>query len=138
MKNALIALALVFTVGQASAQSGLELTSALTLAPFATATKLIESGVVTMLSPFAITSASVQGRGVAGKEQLKDELVSLNEDMIAGKVKVIADVRQPALRELFEEMVVDEKQMNEINSIVKTGTNVHKMATAVALTLMLE
>lgn len=138
MKNAFLVLALVFTLGNAFAQSVIDLTSATTLAPFATATKLIESGTITILAPFASTSASVQARGVAGKEQLKDELVALNQDMIAGKVKSVEDVRQPALRELFEEIVADENQMNEIAAIVNVGTDVHKIATAVTVTLMLE
>src|SRR5688572_18295573 len=108
MKNVLLILALMFTLSNAFAQSALEATSATTLSPFATATRLLESGTVTSLAPFASTIATAQARGVAGKEQLKDELVALNDDMVAGSVKNIEQVRQPALKELFAEIASDE------------------------------
>jgi hypothetical protein len=138
MKSAILLLALVLSIGQGFAQSVLEATSATTLSPFATATKLLESATVTMISPFATTLASAQARGVAGKEQLKDELVALNQDMVAGKVKSIEEVRQPALRELLEEIAADEKQMEEINALISAGSKLHRVATAVTVALMME
>lgn len=138
MKNVLLVLALMFTLSNAFAQSALEATSATTLSPFATATRILESGTVTSLAPFASTIATAQARGVAGKEQLKDELVALNDDMVAGSVKNIEQVRQPALKELFAEIAADEAQMESINSVIKSGSKLHRIATAVTVSLLAE
>lgn len=138
MKNVLLVLALMFTLSNAFAQSALEATSATTLSPFATATRILESGTVTSLAPFASTIATAQARGVAGKEQLKDELVALNDDMVAGSVKNIEEVRQPALKELFAEIAADEAQMDSINSVIKSGSKLHRIATAVTVSLLAE
>lgn len=138
MKNVLLVLALMFTLSNAFAQSALEATSATTLSPFATATRLLESGTVTSLAPFASTIASAQARGVAGKEQLKDELVALNDDMVSGAVKSIDEVRQPALKELFAEIAADEAQMDSINSVIKSGSKLHRIASAVTVSLLVE
>ena len=134
MKNALIVMSLLFALSNAFAQS----TTQTTLSPFATATRLMESGTVTALAPFASTIATAQQRGVAGKEQLKDELVALNEDIISGRVKEIAEVRQPALKELFEEIAADDAQMADINSVVDSGSELHRIATAVTVVLLTE
>ncbi len=138
MKNVLLVLALMFTLSNAFAQSGIEATSATTLSPFATATRLLESGTVTSLAPFASTIASAQARGVAGKEQLKDELVALNDDMVSGAVKSIDEVRQPALKELFAEIAADDAQMESINSVIKSGSKLHRIASAVTVSLLVE
>lgn len=138
MKNALLVLALMFTLSNAFAQNIIEATSATTLSPFATATRILESGIVTSLAPFASTIATAQARGVAGKEQLKDELVSLNDDMASGSVKSIDEVRQPALKELFAEIAADEAQMESINSVIKSGSKLHRIATAVTVSLLAE
>jgi glutamine synthetase type III len=138
MKKVFLAMALLMNFNPVFAQDAIEISTAITLSPFATATKLIESAVITVMSPFATTLASTQNRGVAGKEQLKDELVALNEDMMGGQVKRIQEVRQPALRELFEEISADQVQMDEINSVIVEGSDLHRIATAVTVTLMLE
>lgn len=105
------------------------------LSPIATATRLLE---VTIVAPFQTTLATVQARGVAGREQIKDELVALNEDIIAGRVETIDQVRQPALKELFEEISNDEVQMEQINSTVTEGSELHKVATAVSYMVLAE
>ncbi|MFP5386113.1 MAG: hypothetical protein ACLGHN_08550 [Bacteriovoracia bacterium] len=138
MKNLFIVLALLFSLGSAFAQSGIEATSATTLSPFATATRLMESATVTSLAPFASTIATAQARGVAGREQLKDELVALNDDMVAGVVRSIDDVRQPTLKELFLEIEADEAQMENINAVVAEGSKLHRIATAVTVALLAE
>lgn len=138
MKNALIVLALMFTLSNAFAQSIIEASTATTISPFVTATRLMESATVTSLAPFASTIATAQARGVAGKEQLKDELVSLNDDMIAGTVRSIDEVRQPALKELFAEIAADEAQMESINSVINSGSKLHRIATAVTVSLLAE
>lgn len=138
MKNILIIAAMVLTIGQAFSQTGIEASTASTLSPFATATRLMESATVTALAPFASTIATVQSRGVAGKEQLKDELVGLNDDMMKGLVKTVEDVRQPTLRELFLEISSDDSQMENISLVVKSGSRLHRIATAVTMTLLAE
>ena len=104
-----------------------------TLSPFVTATRLVE---LTVLAPIASTAASVQQRGVAGQEQLKDELVALNDDMISGAVKSIDEVRQPALKELFAEIAADEAQMAGINSVLQSDSELQKISGAVAAVLL--
>ena len=104
-----------------------------TASPFITATQLLE---LTVAAPFLSTLASVQQRGVAGAEQIKDEMVALNDDMIAGSVNSIDEVRQPALKELFAEIAANEVQMDEINSIVTEGSELHKIATAVSYLML--
>ncbi|GEM_PF-2494483 len=138
MKKTLIAFSLVLALGNAFAQSIIEVTSATTLLPFVTATRLLQSGTATILSPLATTLATVQARGVAGKEQLKDELVNLNDDMAEGLVDQIEDVRQPALKELFLEIASNENEMKKIDSVISEGSNLHKVASAVTIALLLE
>lgn len=138
MKKTLIAFSLVLALGNAFAQSVIEVTSATTLLPFVTATRLLQSGTATALAPLASTLATVQSRGVAGKEQLKDELVALNDDMAEGLVVAIKDVRQPALKELFIEIAANESEMKKIDSVISEGSDLHKVAAAVTIALLLE
>lgn len=138
MKNILVIFAFLFALNNAFADSIIEVSSATTSSPFVTATRVLESGTVTALAPFASTNTLIQQRGVAGKEQLKDELVALNDDMVAGRVRTIEDVRQPALKELFEEISQDEEQMESINSVLQTGSQLEKIATTVTIVLLAE
>lgn len=104
-----------------------------TASPFITATKLLE---LTVAAPFLSTLATVQNRGVAGAEQIKDDMVALNDDMVSGAVKSIDEIRQPALKELFEEISNDKSQMQEINAVVTEGSELHKVATAVSYLML--
>lgn len=136
MKNLLILLFLLVSISYSFAQTGIELSMASTLSPFVTATKVIESGIVTSLAPFATTMGTIQARGVAGKEQLRDELSALNEDIIEGKVRNISEVKQVALKELFLEIENDEEQMKKISMLGQEGNKLNQIATAVTLLLM--
>ncbi|WPU66014.1 hypothetical protein [Peredibacter starrii] len=137
MKKILMAMILMFSMNS-FAQVALEMSTATSLSPFATATRFLEYGSVTTLAPFALTIATAQSRGVAGKEQIKDELVELNEDMIAGRVTTIEEVRQPTLRELFEEIAADEEQMNNIKSALQMDTELKTISTAVTIAMLIE
>ena len=134
MKNVLIIAVLMFAFGNAFAGA----TLAITLSPIASATKIILAASVTSLAPFASTFVVAQSRGVAGREQIKDELVALNDDMVSGAVKTINEVRQPALKELFAEIAANDAQMREISSAVKEGSKLHRIATAVTVALFAE
>lgn len=138
MKQSFLALILMFNLSNALAQNVIEVTAATTLSPIVTALKLVEGSALTLASPLLSTLATTQSRGVAGREQIKDELVAFNSDVMNGGVRSIKDVRQPALRELFEEIVADEAQMDEINLVVTEGPDLHKVATAVAVVMLLE
>ena len=138
MKNKMMILLLLLSMNLVQAQTVLESSSGITLSPFATATRLMESATVTTLGALNVTFSSIQSRGVAGKEQLKDELVDLNDDMISGEVKTIDQVRQSTLKELFLEISSDERKIKEINSVVKSGTLLHKIATVVTISLLSE
>lgn len=137
MKNFFIVLAFITAVGTGYAQNIIQATTATTVSPFVTATRLLEG---TTAAPFISSLATIYGqsRGVAGKEQLKDELVALNSDMEAGIVNSINEVRQPALKEFFAEIAADEAQMANINAYVKSGSELHKIATAVTVSLLAE
>lgn len=137
MKNALIVIAMMFSLNS-FAQGISDMTVGTSLSPFATATRVLEYGIVTTLAPFALTIATTQSRGVAGREQIKDELVALNDDMIAGRVRTIDEVRQSTLRELFEEISADEEQMIHISSIVGSESELLNVSTAVTIALLLE
>jgi hypothetical protein len=138
MKQSFLALILMFNLSNALAQNVIEVTAATTLSPIVTALKLVEGSALTLASPLLSTLATTQSRGVAGREQIKDELVAFNSDVMNGGVRSIKDVRQPALRELFEEILADEAQMDEINLVVTEGPDLHKVATAVAVVMLLE
>ena len=138
MKNKLITVLLLFSFNFAYSQNVIESTSGITLSPFATATRLMESATVTTLGALNFTFSSIQSRGVAGKEQLKDELVDLNDDMMSGEVKTIDQVRQSGLKELFLEISSDPTKIKEIHSIVKSGSELHRIATVVTITLLSE
>lgn len=129
---------MLLLIGHAQALSPIEVTTGVTLSPFLTATRVMEAATITVISPFASTKATLTNRGVAGREQLKDELMTLNEDMISGKVKEIEDVRQPALRELFIEIAENEEEIDKIKSVITTGSKLHKIAAAVTITLLTE
>lgn len=137
MKNFFIVLAFITAVGTGYAQNISQATTAVTLSPFVAATRLLE---LTTAAPFLSSLATVigQSRGIAGKEQMKDELVGLNSDIEAGIVKSIAEVRQPALKEFLSEIAADEAQMNNINSLVKDGNQLQKITTAITAALLSE
>jgi hypothetical protein len=120
------------------AQDFTEATGVTTLSPLIFASLIVDSFTATAQQVTAGTSARVQDRGIAGREQLRDELLKLNEEMMAGKVRTIEDVKQPALKELFLEISVDEAQMEEITELVKNGTQLQRIATAVAVALMIQ
>ena len=110
-----------------------------TLSPFVTATRILDTATAIVLAPFVSSIAlSAQRRGVAGKEQIKDDLMALNDDIVAGRVSAIAEVRQPALKELLEEVANDQAQMDSINSVVGSGSQLHRVATAVTIALLSE
>lgn len=138
MNKILLIGSMLLLIGHAQAQSPIEVTTGVTLSPFLTATRVMEAATITVISPFAATKATLTNRGVAGREQLKDELMTLNEDMISGKVKEIEDVRQPALRELFIEIAENEEEIDKIKSVITTGSKLHKIAAAVTITLLTE
>jgi hypothetical protein len=117
-----------------------EIGTAVLASPLLSATKIIETSVVASLRAVKSTQVAIQARGVAGKEQLKDELVALDEAMVNGHVKSIDDVTQPGLKELFLEISLDEQKLYEIDSLIpnKNASLVQKVATAVALILLAE
>ncbi len=135
-------LMLLCSFGQAFAQEFSEATLVTTALPTATVIQVsdvaIASTLAVTLAPFVSTAASAGARGVAGKEQLKDDLANLSNDMAAGEVQVLEDVRQPALREFFEEMSQDEAQMSEVNANIASGSELEKMATALSIVLLAE
>jgi len=137
MKFTLTALVLVMSLGAFAQSDAQYQTTNVIMSPFELASKLIES-VRDLVSSKNDVSKSLQGRGVAGKEQIRDELVELNKAMIAGQVTTIEQVEQPTLKELFREIEASEAQMNEVNSIVISGSKLQRIATMVTVQLMLQ
>lgn len=141
MKKLFFAFVLTLT-SQVYAQSISAGTTAVFISPFATATRVLESAVATMtagtqtaLAPFATTSASIEARGVAGKEQMRDELVDLDRDMRNGLVQELADIRQPSLKEVMLEIAQDKEEMERIHALIPEGNEALKIATVVTLKL---
>ncbi|MBY0516711.1 MAG: hypothetical protein K2P81_07380 [Bacteriovoracaceae bacterium] len=91
MRNILFLASLLFAVCANAQDNPLNASSELISSP--TAFSLVSS----VLSGY-------QDRGVAGIEQLRDELPALHADLLAGAIKEIDDVRQPAIKELFEDI----------------------------------
>ncbi len=139
MKKMIALVLLATSLSNAFAQSALDLSVATTISPFVTATRILDTATAVVLAPFVSTIATLaQRRGVAGKEQIKDDLLALNDDIVAGRVSAIAEVRQPALKELLEEVANDQAQMDSINSVVASGSQLHRVATAVTIALLSE
>jgi hypothetical protein len=138
MKQFFLALVLIVASGLSRAQNFSEISTGIILSPFLSATKLLEMSAVTTLKGVQSTRALVQARGVAGVEQLRDELLTLIEAMVTGRIKSIEEVQGPGLRELFEQIMSDEGQKEEIFHTVKEGSDLHRVTTAIVFVLMLE
>lgn len=139
MKKTLLVLSVAFSMSSFAQVSDATLMT--TALPTATVIRMTDVGLAslgaTTLAPSVSTLASVaDARGVAGKEQLKDDLVALSDDMASGAVKSIAEVRQPALREFMEEVSEDEEQMAAIDSSIEGGSELEKLATALSVVLL--
>lgn len=138
MKKAILLLGLTLTLSSAFAKDIREVLLSSTLAPFGLSTQGLETLTVSVLIPIDTTIKRTQDRGVAGKEQLRDELVLLHDDIQSGEVKTIEQVRQPGLKELFQEIASSEEEMKGINTLLKEGSELQKIATAVNLSLIVE
>ncbi len=139
MKKMIALVLLATSLSNVFAQTALDLSVATTISPFVTATRILDTATAVVLSPFVATIAVIaQRRGVAGKEQIKDDLIALNDDIVAGRVSAIADVRQPALKELLQELANDQAQMESINAVVTSGSDLHRVTTAVTIALLSE
>lgn len=90
------------------------------------------------VTEMSLRSVNGQHRGVAAREQLKDDLVRLNDDVLALGIDTIDEVRQPALKEVFFEIASNEEDMQKINSLVAEGTELQKISTVLALVLLTE
>ena len=130
MKNIIFTLC-VFALGlslvkNASAQMGglIEGTTISTVAPFT-----FSGTVSSEISPS--TSHAIQFKAAADVEQYKDDFPALHQDMQSGLVKSIADIKQPALKELFLEVSSSEEQMKEIDSAVAMGSELQRVAAVV-------
>jgi hypothetical protein len=139
MKKILMICSLIFVTTTVFAQNRI---SAYLMSPFALVTRLAETGVVltsagvqTILGPFLTTRAFLESRGVAGQEQIKDELVAFDQDMRLGLVGNIEDIRQPGIRELFEEISRDEEELARIHTFYPEGSLLLKLSTVVTLKL---
>jgi hypothetical protein len=122
-----------------NAWTQVESTSQLTLSPFITASRILETSYhSTVMSHLISTMTNLNSKGVAGKEQIRDEVVGLNADMSSGLVQSIDDVRQPAVKEFMLEIISDEKQMQEINNLIKSGSRLDRLAVAISLVLIID
>lgn len=137
MKNFALTVFMLIIAGLAQAN-----VLATTASPFILATRLAETGVAvitagtqTVLGPFLTTRASIDARGVAGAEQLKDELVLLEQDLQHGLVSELADIRQEGLRELFFEIAADGDEMAKLRDLMPHESDTVRIATVVVLKL---
>ncbi len=135
MKKTMIAFSLMALMGTANAE-GIKPEEFYTLS----STLITVAPTLATIRATEITLRSVndQHRGVAAREQLKDDLVALNDDVLNLGIDTIDEVRQPALKEVFLEIASNEEDMQEINSLVSEGTELQKIATVVAHVLLTE
>jgi hypothetical protein len=137
MRNILIAIFSLTISLTASAQ--VESLTLTTLSPFMSATRMLEStNQSTIASALYTFLTNFNAKGVAGREQIRDEVVALNQDIVQGLVKSIQDVRQPAVREFMEEISRNEEQLREIDGLIRSGDRFTRMATAISLVLIIE
>lgn len=79
--------------------------------------------------PLSETYASVQARGVSDQKQIRDDLILLNEGVQKGEVRQLADIKQPALKDLMQEISQDSHQMKEIEEKHPDGSDLEKIST---------
>lgn len=125
-----------FAHGYTDGQLAVMLSFGTTVAPFQVTVGSTQMTAVGTYGSTNSTSASIQARGVAGKEQLLDELVALNDDMIAGRVSTLEEVRQPALKELLSEIRADKLASSEIHELVKSDSELADLAIGVSAYLL--
>jgi hypothetical protein len=135
MKKMMLALSVLFVVGNTHADGikphelyTITLTYS-TLAPFV---------VTANASKVSTQALHGQNRGVAAREQIKDDLVAFNDDVINLGVKTIDEVRQPALKELFMEIAANEDDMEKLKTLLPEGTELQKIAATVVYSLFAE
>lgn len=131
MKKLLITLLLVSTA--ALAQDPFAGTTKITISPFQGTSEAMQFSTGGLL--LSSISTAYEGRGVAAKEQLRDELVAFDRDVRLGLVKDALDIRQESLKELVFEILADEEKMKELNAAIPTGAPVDKITTALTLSL---
>ncbi len=131
MKKLILSLLLVSSA--ALAQDPFAGTTKITISPFQGSSEAMQFSTGGLLVSSIATS--YEGRGVAAKEQLRDELVAFDRDVRLGLVKDALDIRQEGLKELVFEILADEEKMKELNAAIPTGTPVDKITTALTLSL---
>ncbi len=139
MKSFVLLVSMLFALSNfANAEEG-NLSAFSTLMPFISSESVVNLGISTteiVASPFVTSlGMTLESRGVAGREQIKDDLSALDTDVASGKVKLLSEIRQPALKELFEEISSDSEKMDEINKVMPAISELNRIATAVALTM---
>lgn len=69
-------------------------------------------------------------------EILKDEMYIFSGEMSLGNLSQIKNVRQQNIKRLFQEIQSNRAEMDRINSLVKEGSDLHKIAFAVSSLLV--
>ena len=84
------------------------------------------------------TSALINSYSASNKAKLIEQLADFTEDMLAGTVGSVKDVRQKDLKKLFQTIAADASQMNEIRSVIREGSDLDKIGFAVSSILLAE
>ena len=123
MRNILFIASLLFAVCANAQQNPFQSTTNATSLP-------------TSYSLISTLATGYNNRGVADIEQMRDELPALHADILVGAAKEIADIRQPALKELFEDIAKNDETMAKIHAAHPGKTDLVAITLAVAADLL--
>jgi hypothetical protein len=110
----------------------------ITLSPFVLATKISEGITVGIGKIVSSTMSLVQSRSFAEREELRDQLLEMNKNLIQNPYLTFESMPDGILKELFFEILSDEEKLAEVRGLVREGSAVYKLTTAVLIILFFE
>ncbi len=138
MKKLLLLALTLFSLSSFAQVDGYYISAEITLSPTKFTRDLFEGTTAVTIAPFMVTSVtqSLEARGVAGQEQIRDELVAYDRDVTQGLVHKVSDIKQAALKELVVEILENPEMVKEINAKIPGGTIVDKVMVALTIQLL--
>ncbi|MBY0516708.1 MAG: hypothetical protein K2P81_07365 [Bacteriovoracaceae bacterium] len=138
MKKLLLLALTLLSLSSFAQVDGMYISADITLSPTKITADLLRGTSAVTIAPFMVTSVtqSLEARGVAGQEQIRDELVAYDRDVTQGLVHKVSDIKQPALKELVLEILENPEMVKEIDSKIPAGTIVDKVMIALTIQLL--
>jgi hypothetical protein len=138
MKKLLLLAMTLFSLTSFAQVDGFYISGDITLSPTRFTSDLLEGSTAVTIAPFLATSVAqtLQQRGVAGQDQIRDELVAYDRDVTQGLVQRVSDIKQLALKEIALEILENPEMVKEIDAKIPKGTIVDKVMIALTLQLL--